>query len=129
MNKEQIAQWKKDNLKEGELWAGIMLGTEGEPDYHLILLPGEAESLNWDDAKAFAANACGELPTRREQSLLHVNLKEKFEPDWYWSGEQRAATSGYAWCQDFDNGSQLNYIKDGKCRARAVRRQFINSVI
>lgn len=129
MNKEQIAQWKKDNLKEGEIWAGVILGTEGEADHHLILLPGKAASLNWDEAKAFASNAGGELPTRREQSLLYSNLKKEFKDDCYWSGEQHAGDSVYAWYQYFINGNQYIYYKYLKLRVRAVRRQFINSVI
>ena len=38
------AQWIKDNLKPGEEYAGIILGKDGEQDYHLILLPGEIEA-------------------------------------------------------------------------------------
>ena len=30
-------------LKDGEKYAGILLGKDGEPDLHIILLPGEAE--------------------------------------------------------------------------------------
>ena len=33
-------------LKKGELYAGLILGKNGETDHHLILLPGEAESIN-----------------------------------------------------------------------------------
>lgn len=109
-------------LKEGEHYAGIILGKDGQPDHHLILLPGEAQGVNWDGAKEFATTAGGELPTRREQSLLYANLKEEFTPNWYWSGEQHAASSGSAWYQGFINGDQVWSYKDLKCRARAVRR-------
>ena len=83
-------------LKPEEHYAGIILGKDGEPDHHLILLAGEAESVNWAQAKDFAAKAGGELPTRREQSLLFANLKEQFQPRWYWSGEQHASYSACA---------------------------------
>ncbi len=106
-------------LKEGEKYAGILLGKDGEPDRHIILLPGAAESVNFDDAKKFAESIGGELPTRRMQSLLYANLKEKFQPTWYWSGEQRG--SGSAWSQFFDDGSQSWGYTSGKCRAVAVR--------
>ena len=112
-------------LKPEEHYAGIILGKDGEPDHHLILLAGEAESVNWAQAKDFAAKAGGELPTRREQSLLFANLKEQFQPRWYWSGEQHASGSGYAWIQDFSGGDQYISHKDNDYRARAVRRLVI----
>jgi len=112
-------------LKKGELYAGIVLGKEGEPDHHLILLPGEAESINWEGAKKFAAKVGGELPTCREQSLLFANLKEEFQGSYYWSGEQYASYSDSAWFQNFLNGLQDGYHKDYTLRARAVRRLVI----
>jgi len=112
-------------LKKGEHYAGIILGKDGEPDYHLILLPGDADKVNWEAAKKFADKAGGELPTRREQSLLFANLKEQFEPRWYWSFEQHASDSDCAWFQHFDYGYQFSNLKSYECRARAVRRSVI----
>ena len=112
-------------LKKGEEYAGIILGKNGEPDYHLILLPGDKDSVNWQQANEFAQKAGGELPTRREQSLLYANLKEEFEERWYWSGEQHASYSGSAWYQGFYYGSQLSTHKSLTLRARAVRRSLI----
>lgn len=112
-------------LKAGEHYAGIILGKDGEPDHHLILLPGEAESVNWAQAKEFAEKAGGELPTRREQSLLFANLKEQFQPRWYWSGDQHASGSVYAWVQGCYSGTQDDGHKDNGFRARAVRRLVI----
>jgi hypothetical protein len=109
-------------LKPGEHYAGIILGKDGEPDHHLILLPGEAESVTWEKAKEFSAKAGGDLPTRREQSLLFANLKEQFQPRWYWSGEQHVSNSDCAWGQYFSNGDQILIHKYYYCRARAVRR-------
>lgn len=106
-------------LKEGEKYAGILLGKDGEPDRHIILLPGAAENVNFDDAKKFAESIGGELPTRRMQSLLFANLKEEFQPVWHWSGEQRE--SGSAWIQLFSSGGQYWGYTDVKCRAVAVR--------
>jgi len=112
-------------LKKGEHYAGIILGKNGQPDHHLILLPGQADDVTFQQAQEFATKASGELPTRREQSLLYANLKEEFEERWYWSGELHASNSVFAWCQIFINGNQ-NYGNTGnKCRARAVRRVVI----
>lgn len=109
-------------LRPGERYAGLILGKCGEPGYHLILLDGEAEDVSWDDAKVWATTIGGELPTRREQSLLYANLKEEFQSAWYWSGEQYEGYSSLAWSQYFGYGSQVNYRKYGEFRARAVRR-------
>src|SRR6478672_4360219 len=34
-------------LADGECYAGLILGKEGAPDHHLILLPGEAQDVSW----------------------------------------------------------------------------------
>ncbi|GAB7525363.1 Lcl C-terminal domain-containing protein [Paraburkholderia sp. 2C] len=115
-------------LAAGEEFAGLVLGHDGEPDYYLILLPGEKESINFDDARQWATDLGATLPTRREQSILFANLKDKFEAEYYWSGEQHESNSGYAWFQTFDTGLQTFTDKSYKLRAVAVRR-FIPSVI
>lgn len=112
-------------LQPGEIYAGIILGKADQPDHHLILLPGEAESVTWENAKKFAKKAGGELPTRREQSLLFANLKEEFKPNYYWSGEQHAEHSDFAWYQFFGDGHQRNDPTSRQLRARAVRRLII----
>jgi hypothetical protein len=112
-------------LKPGELYAGIILGKNGEPDYHLILINGQANDVIWEKAKEFAAKSDGELPTLREQSLLFANLKEQFEERWYWSGEQHASLSACAWGQNFGYGDQYDYDKSYEGSARAVRRVTI----
>ncbi|AIS96241.1 hypothetical protein BTHA_2719 [Burkholderia thailandensis MSMB59] len=111
-------------LAEGELYAGILIGKDGAASQHIILLPGAADEVNWDDAKAWAASIGGELPTRREQALLYANLPEQFERDWYWSGEAHRE-SGWAWSQTFDNGHQSSSHQSYELRARAVRRLSI----
>jgi hypothetical protein len=112
-------------LQPGEHYAGIILGADGSPSHHLILLPGDVDDVTWAQAKEFAEKAGGELPTRREQALLFANLKDQFEERYYWSGAQHASTDGYAWSQDFTNGGQLNNYKSAELRARAVRRLTI----
>jgi hypothetical protein len=122
---ELKAAWLKANLKKAEVYAGILLGQNGAPDHHLILLPGDAEGLTWTKAKEFAKKAGGELPTRREQSLLFANLKEEFKGTWYWSGEQYASDASYAWYQGFGYGNQCYTHIYRQCRARSVRRLII----
>ena len=109
-------------LKDGEHYAGVIVGKEDQPSYHLILLSGEAENINWSDAKGWATGIGGELPNRREQALLYANLKDQFQPQWYWSCEQYASDSYYAWSQYFYYGSQGYVSTCNEFRARAVRR-------
>ncbi|HDR9100021.1 TPA: DUF1566 domain-containing protein [Burkholderia vietnamiensis] len=114
-------------LAAGERCAGPILDEDGALSHYLILLPGEAESVTWDQAREWAEQQGGELPSRREQSLFFTNLQGEFESAWYWSGEE-AETSGWAWFQYFVNGGQSNNRQSYELRARAVRR-FIPSVI
>ena len=64
------AQFLAENLKDGEIYAGLILGEEGQPDYHLALLPAKPENrLNWSNALAWAASVGGELPL---QSVMRL---------------------------------------------------------
>jgi hypothetical protein len=112
----------KEKLNEGELYAGLILGKNGAPDYHLVLLPGDAGDVTWSTAREWAAEVGGELPTRRELSLLFANLREEFQRVWYWSGEQSEARSQLVWGQNFTSGIQTMYGRPFRGRARAVRR-------
>jgi len=112
-------------LRPGERYAGIILGDDGMPSHHLVLLPGEADEVTWKDAQAWAEQIGGELPHRCEQALLFANLRDEFENAWYWSNAQHASDSDYAWCQDFGDGDQDGLHKNVKLRARAVRRLTI----
>lgn len=119
------AQFLKDNLRPGEVYAGLLLGQNGEKDYHLILLPQTVPSTTWQKAKAWAKGVGGSLPDRRELRLLWVNAKQQFEDAWYWSSETHASDSDYAWMQFFDYGFQSSGRKVSSYRARAVRRLAI----
>jgi hypothetical protein len=112
----------RESLKEGEHYAGLILGKDGAPDHHLILLPGDAEDVTWAAARQWAGLAGGELPTRRELSLLFANLKEQFHRVWYWSAEQSELRSQLVWGQNFTSGIQTMYGRPFHGRARAVRR-------
>jgi len=111
-------------IVNGEHYAGILINEDGTA-HHVILLAWEANGVTWSAATELARKAGGDLPTRAEQALLYANLKKEFKPNWYWSGEQSADYSDYAWCQGFNNGSQGDTHKDSCLRARAVRRLVI----
>ena len=117
------------DLNPGEHYAGLIVGKDGEPSYHLVLLPGEAEKVTFAEANEWAGRQGGEyyasLPTSREQALLYANLKEQFQSAWYWSSEAHASAAGYAWYQFFGNGGQLSYHQGSQLRARAVRRLIL----
>lgn len=116
MSKEQ---WIKENLKPSEVYAGILLG---DVDQHIILLPRKIWNVTWEEAKRFAASSGGELPTRREQSLLFANAHDEFKPVWHWSSEQYSDDTSCAWVQDFGNGYQYCLHKSGEYATRPVRR-------
>lgn len=115
-------------LAPGERYAGVVLGEDGALSHHLILLPGDVADVSWSAAKEWAAEQGGELPTRREQSLLFANLKSEFEERAYWSAEAHESEAGWAWYQLFYDGHQGYSHQNYEFRARAVRR-FIPSVI
>lgn len=111
-----------ESLADGEIYAGLILGKNGEPHQHLILLPGVADDVTWAAASAWAADNGGELPTRRELALLFANLREQFGRAWYWSCEQSEARSQLVWGQNFSSGIQTMYGRPFRGHARAVRR-------
>lgn len=103
---------------------GVMAGENGQPDYLLLDLGVEpAKDLTWQEALDWAKSVGGELPTRREQAMLFANRREgQYKPRWYWSCEPYAGVERYAWVQGFGYGGQGGNRKDGRGRARAVRR-------
>jgi len=108
-------------LKENEIYAGAIINPDGTGN-HIILLDGDHEESDWSSAMDWAKEQGGDLPNRVESALLFNQLKDRFKPEWYWTNEQHASTSGYAWFQSFDGGAQDIWSKDNQLRARAVRR-------
>ena len=123
---KQIALAKQaflaENLRKGEVYAGIILGKDGEPDYHLFAQTKFIDSATFEEVKAYVEKAGGEGATLRDLALLRVNAPEPFgiQKD-FWSCEQHAALSGFAWYQHFDNGKQYYYYKHTKLCGVAVR--------
>lgn len=118
-------RYLKEGLAEGEHYAGLILGKDGKPDHHLVLLPGEAEDVSWSAAREWAMREGGDLPTRRELALLYANLREQFQRMWYWSSEPQEPRSHLVWGQNFTSGIQTMYGRPFRGRARAVRRLII----
>lgn len=112
-------------LNPGEKFAGVIVSADGKYRHALILLPGEAESNHWQAQMDWAKSIGGDLPDRVESALLFATLRDEFKPEWYWSCEQHAASAGYAWVQNFDDGLQYYYHKSLKYPVRAVRRSPI----
>lgn len=116
---------------QGGIYAGIMRGRDGAPDYHLIVGPEFDGTSNWNELTKWAASLAidsrrdFDLPYRKKQALCFANVPELFKPEWYWSREQHESGSISAWFQRFSNGGQYIWGKDGDCRARAVRRLII----
>ena len=107
-------------LAAGEQYGGSVLNDDGTVKHHIVLLPETGKDLEWEEAKAWAAEQGGMLPTRLEQSLLFANLKPHFEAAAYWSADESSAS--YAWCQYFHDGRQGTSHKNYELCARAVRR-------
>ena len=101
------------------IYAGLTLH-ENAP-YQLILLPGDVEKT-WEDAKAWAAEQGGVLPSRVDALVLFQNLRDKFQREAYWTDAPYVDDEGSAWYQDFGNGGQDYTRKSAKLRAVAVRR-------
>ena len=107
----------KPDLNPGEIYVGRI------NDTHVILLPGDNDDANWQDALDWAKSLGGDLPNRIEQAMLWANHKGQFQEDWYWSNETYERNSAYAWYQHFHLGYQdLSRKVYDNCRARAVRR-------
>jgi len=117
-------QITKPELNIGETYAGAIINPDGTGN-HIILLTGDKDDGNWDDAIEWAKSIGGDLPNRVESALLFNQSKDQFKPEWYWTNEQHASHSSYAWCQGFSHGSQSYSTKFTELRARAVRRLAI----
>lgn len=113
---------KRIKLNEGETYVGGYT-LDGATLIHVILLPGDKDDDNWQNALAWANSIGGDLPNRIEQAMLLAGFKDLFQKDWYWSNATVDGDDAYAWFQYFGNGEQNDGHKDDNyCRARAVRR-------
>lgn len=113
--------------EQGGIYAGLVRGDNGAPDYHLIVAERSMSPAIWKSAVEWAKDIIVgrfndyTLPKRKDQSVLFGNVPELFEKEWYWSCEEHSNTE-HAWVQNFDNGRQDYGLKTNGTRARAVRR-------
>lgn len=109
------------------IYAGVMRGQAGQPDYHLLVPtePPEKTGINWADAMAWAKEAGFDLPNRQEARLLWANVPELFASEWYWLCTQFAGYERCAWIQHFGDGFQDDDHKGLVFRARPVRRLIL----
>jgi hypothetical protein len=115
-------------LNEGESWVGFIVNVDGTKSEHIIKLPGEFDGKGtWEEVSAWAKSIGGELIDPVEGSLMFAtpSIKDQLKKEAYWTREQRAADSAYAWCQNFENGAQY-CIKYSKLCGVAVRRLKIS---
>jgi hypothetical protein len=64
-----------------------------------------------------------EDPAQTVVEIFRKGGAECFEEDpAYWASTQCAYDSDFAWYQNFDDGNQYDWRKDGRCRGCAVRR-------
>jgi len=113
----------------GGVFAGLLKGEDG--DYAVIVPLDPAADVApapWKDAIAAAGkfrtaqHQDYSAATRGELALCFHTVPELFKKDWYWSSTPSVGFASYAWYQNFFNGTQDYGHKDGKVRARAVRR-------
>ena len=112
---------QQPELKEGEVYLGAIINPDGTGE-HSILLPGDKDDGNWQDAMDWAKALGGDLPNRVEQALMFDKSRDQFQKDWYWSNTTHASNAGWAWFQYFNVGHQGSNSKSSELRARAVRR-------
>lgn len=110
----------QEHQRPGEVYAGLILGHNDEPDYHLFFSIPDCGKLNWKSAINFAKKHKLALPNRRELRLFCVNAGPQLKEGYYWSGEQYG--SAYAWYQNFTHGVQCSSLKGNELRVVLVRR-------
>lgn len=108
-------------LRTGEQIVGSYAGPDRKTTL-AILLPGEMKNVAWKDALAWAEHQGGDLPNRVEALLLFQHHRGEFQREVYWTNEQHAEVSSFAWTQSFYHGDQGYWRQDSEVMARAVRR-------
>ena len=109
------------SLFEGERYAGLLLDSAGNPDYHLVLLPGIKRRIRWHGALEWSIETGGALPSLRDAYLLTSNLRDEFG-----SAPYLCDHNGKAWSFNFQNATHQRTSMETELSARAVRRININ---
>lgn len=70
-------EWIAANLKKNEEYAGVLLGYNSEPDYHVVVSAQDID-VEHSDAVRLAQSNGADLPTVREVMHIYVNRPELF---------------------------------------------------
>ena len=109
-------------LQPGERYAGLVLGDDGTPSHHIILLQARpTKRLAWQSAREWANSVGGVLPTLREQALIFAHCREHVEHDLHWSSEAYEDDASCARLCHFYYGYQPVYDVRYEACAVAVR--------
>lgn len=99
--------------------------------FQLVLGPEYDGECDWNAfaawVKTLSVDGCADfvIPSKLDGMLLWTNLRKEFKEAYYWLA-QHAEDSAYAWYQSFYGGGQHWHGKDGKFRARSVRRILLS---
>jgi len=114
-------QIQQPPLAAGEIYLCGIADENGDIE-HTVLLPGDSGRATWQAQMDWAKSIGGDLPTRVELAIAFAKKRDLFERAAYWSNEEDTDDPGWAWCQGFNGGLQLNNPQHDQLRARAVRR-------
>ena len=103
---------------EGGTFAGITTRADGT-HCAVVLLPSTSDDLTWEQAKAWAEEKGGELPTRPVAAMLFSSVKPALAPEWHWTADEYS--DSYAWFCNFLNGTQYGGHQGNELSAVAVR--------
>ena len=67
-----------------------------------------ARDVTWQQAMDWAIEVGGELPSRPIAALLHANVKDKLQPEWYWCSDEDGTP--YRWRCFMGDGAQASTI-------------------
>lgn len=115
-------------LAAGERYVASISNLNSSQPMHIILLPNNGATGDWETQMHWAKNCGGCLPNRVELAILWTNYRHLFKGNVYWSCDEfywlgdHSHGTGFAWSQDFKYGHQNNYHKSTLLRAFAVRR-------
>ena len=112
-------------LDDGEIYVGSFVSADGQHQHHTILLPFDRDDAPWDEHMAWAKDQGFDLPNRLELLMMWSTMRKHFQQAAYWSNEAHHDDSSYAWCQNFNDGTQRYRHKSAALRAVAVRRSPI----
>lgn len=103
---------------DGGQFAGVISQPNGTVTA-VVLLPGHAENLTFAQAKAWAKQQGGQLPSRLVAALLYAHMRGSLLPEYHWTSEIQGAS--YAWRCSFYYGSQSSGHESWQACAVAVR--------